>query len=480
MEKIENLEPSAVWRHFARICSIARPSLHEAALRDHIRSWADSRGIASLVDNAGNLILKKEASEGHESKPGVILQGHLDMVCQANSGTSHDFLKDPIRPVVADGWVTAAETTLGADNGMGVALALALLEEEGLVHPPLEVLLTVNEESGMEGARGLEPGILKGGMLINLDTEEWGHVYLGCAGGEDVEVSATFALESLPEDHGIFRLDVSGLKGGHSGIDIHLGRGNAIRLLAEALNAFPDIRLLSIEGGTARNAIPREAHAVISAPKETDIAERVKRKNQEWKKRFEHVDDGVSLNLSFSSSQSKLCISDWRRLTGFLAAAPDGVAAMSGDFQGVVETSSNLGMAILEDGALQVAFNVRSLLDGKKGWLAEKIAFLAESAGFVASRSNAYPGWKPDPDSRLLDLFQTVCQARFGKAASIQVIHAGLECGLFAVSHPDLEMISFGPDIVGAHAPGEKVRIDSVAKCWELLKGVIEGLAFGE
>ena len=234
-DNLNNLQPRLVWAHFATLCAIPRPSLHEAALIEHLISWAQARGIESVVDDAGNLILKKPASPGCEALPGVILQGHLDMVCQANTGTKHDFERDPINAVVRDGWVVAEDTTLGADNGIGVALALAALEEPGLVHPPLEVLLTVNEESGMDGARGLAPGTLHGKTLINLDTEEWGHFYLGCAGGVDVEVRHACAQEHVLADYALLRFEVSGLRGGHSGIDIHLGRGNAIKLLAEAL-----------------------------------------------------------------------------------------------------------------------------------------------------------------------------------------------------------------------------------------------------
>ncbi|MDH4235189.1 MAG: M20/M25/M40 family metallo-hydrolase, partial [Gallionella sp.] len=231
---LENLQPRSVWAHFATLCTIPRSSLHEEALREHLIAWAQMRGIETVVDTAGNLILRKSASPGCEARPGVILQGHLDMVCQTKAGTQHDFERDPIDAVVRDGWVVAEGTTLGADNGIGVALALAALEEPGLIHPPLEVLLTVNEESGMDGARGLAPGTLRGKTLINLDTEEWGHFYLGCAGGVDVEVRHTCEQQALSPGYALLRFEVSGLRGGHSGIDIHLGRGNAIKLLAEA------------------------------------------------------------------------------------------------------------------------------------------------------------------------------------------------------------------------------------------------------
>jgi dipeptidase D len=267
-DNFANLQPHPVWAHFATLCEIPRASLHEAALIDHLIGWAQARGIEAVVDGAGNLILNKPASPGCEGQPGVILQGHLDMVCQANAGTQHDFGRDAIRTVVRDGWVVADDTTLGADNGIGVALALAALDDPDLMHPPLEVLLTVNEECGMDGARGLAPGALLSKTLINLDTEEWGHFYLGCAGGVDVEVRHDCELKAVPPDYALLQFEVSGLRGGHSGIDIHLGRGNAIKLLAEALrdlSAHTDVRLIALKGGTARNAIPRGVRRVRAA-----------------------------------------------------------------------------------------------------------------------------------------------------------------------------------------------------------------------
>jgi dipeptidase D len=304
---LTDLQPASVWSHFATLCEIPRPSYCEEALKRHLIEWASAHGIAHAVDGAGNLILSKPASPGCESAPGVVLQGHLDMVCQANAGTVHDFGRDPIAAVVRDGWVVAEQTTLGADNGIGVALALAALEEPGLAHPPLEVLLTVNEESGMDGARGLAPGTLHGKSLINLDTEEWGHFYLGCAGGVDVEVRHDCAREhsfdelraGLPADYALVRFEVSGLRGGHSGIDIHLGRGNAIKLLAEALRdlaAHTDVRLVELKGGTARNAIPREAYALCALPAAiaASIDEWVQHRHESWKRRFAEADANVA------------------------------------------------------------------------------------------------------------------------------------------------------------------------------------------
>jgi len=480
----ENLQPRSVWAHFATLCAIPRPSYQEASLREHLIGWARARGIESVVDSAGNLILKKPASAGCEGQAGVILQGHLDMVCQANSGTVHDFEHDPIDAVVRDGWVQAENTTLGADNGIGVALALAALEEPGLVHPPLEVLLTVNEESGMDGARGLLPGTLRGHTLINLDTEEWGHFYLGCAGGVDVEARHECALEALPQDYVIMRMDVSGLRGGHSGIDIHLGRGNAIKLLAEALRdlaAHTDLRLIEMQGGTARNAIPREAFAVCALPAAaaSGIDEWAQHRLEAWQQRFAQADAKVWFRYELDEMPvgQALLQTERDRLLAFLDTATNGVSSISTDFPGVTDTSSNLGVVALSQGAFKATCKVRSLHDARADALADKLISFAVGYNLRAWKEGAYPGWTPNPSSCLLALCQQVYTAEFGRPASLQVIHAGLECGLLAASHPHLDMISFGPDIRGAHAPGESVEIESVGHCWQLLKAVLQALA---
>lgn len=453
-------------------------------MREVLIAWAGTRGIECVVDVAGNLILKKPASPGCEYKPGVILQGHLDMVCQANTGTQHDFERDPIKAVVRDGWVEAEGTTLGADNGIGVALALAALEEPGLMHPPLEVLLTVNEESGMDGARGLVPGTLHGKTLINIDTEEWGHFYLGCAGGVDVEVQKDYPLEAVPKGYVMMRLQVSGLRGGHSGIDIHSRRGNAIKLLAEALRdlaAHTDIRMLEMNGGTARNAIPREAYAVcaLRADAVTQLDAWVVHRHESWRKRFFGTDEKVAFKCIMEKVQEGFAMTqaDRDHLLGFLDACVNGVSAMSEDFPGVTDTSSNLGVVVLEKSVFKATFKVRSLHDARADALADKLISFATGYALQARKAGAYPGWTPNPKSNLLALCQQVYTEEFGHPASLQVIHAGLECGLLAASHPHLDMISFGPDIRGAHAPGEKVEIESVAHCWQLLKAVLQALA---
>lgn len=486
LTNLKNHEPQVVWAHFASLCEIPRASKHEAALIAHLIAWAAGRGIAAVVDGAGNLILKKPAASGCEDRPGVILQAHLDMVCQANAGTQHDFLRDPIPVEVRDGWVIAPNTTLGADNGIGVALALAALDEPDLKHPAIEVLLTVNEESGMDGARGLAPGTLQGRTLINLDTEEWGHFYLGCAGGVDVEVRSGCDFDALPSDYVLLRFEVSGLRGGHSGIDIHLGRGNAIKLLAEALrdlSAHTDVRLIRLQGGSARNAIPREAFAECALPAAiaVNIDEWVQHRHQAWRTRFATIDPNVAFSCRHfeTSPDAALLQADQQRVLAFLDTVANGVSCVSQDFPGVTDTSSNLGVATLDAGEFKATFKVRSLRDESAGALADKLVIYAAAHGMEACKDGAYPGWTPNPDSPLLALCQRVYTAQFGAAAGLQVIHAGLECGLLAASHPGLDMISFGPDIQGAHAPGERVQIESVGRCYALLKALLQALSTG-
>lgn len=479
-----NLEPRPVWAHFATLCAIPRPSKHEAALREHLLAWARARNLEARVDTAGNLILKKPASPGCEGRPGVILQGHLDMVCQKNAGTPHDFHRDPIRPELKDGWLVAEDTTLGADNGIGVALALAVLENPDLVHPPLEVLLTIDEEAGMGGARALAPGSLRGTRLINLDTEEWGEFYLGCAGGMDVEVTRACASEPVPAGWRAWRLSLVGLQGGHSGIDIHRGRGNALRLLVECLHGLArevEARLVALEGGTARNAIPREAFAVAAVPERLTgrLGERVAALGAELRQHLAGRDDGVRLALAPEpdTDGQMLMPFDQAALLDFLEAAPNGVMRQSADFPGVVETSDNLGVASLCRDSFRAVFMVRSLKDAEAHALADKLIRYAAAFGLAAGKVGSYPGWTPNPGSPLLALGRRVYEEHFGEPARLQVIHAGLECGLLAASHPDLDMLSFGPDIRGAHAPGERVAVESVGRCWGLLKALLEALA---
>lgn len=479
------LSPRPIWRHFQTLCAIPRPSKFEAPLRQSLADWATARGLQSLSDDAGNLLIRKPASSGREDYPGVILQGHLDMVCQKNSGTVHDFRRDPISPVLKDGWLVAENTTLGADNGIGVALALAVLEAEGLAHPPLEVLLTVDEEAGMGGAQGLAAGVLRGSRLINLDTEEWGQLYVGCAGGIDVNVSYATASEPLPAGWRTLRLALGGLVGGHSGVDIHLGRGNAIKLLVRVLRELASAvdagwRLVGVTGGNARNALPREAWAEIAvAPARlAEIQAAVARTGAVLAIELEGSEKNLTLSVGEAPAPAGQIVgaADQARLLAALNAAPHGVKKMSLRVPGVVETSNSFGVLTMDQGVVRANFMVRSLVDSLAQAQAREIADLFALIGAECRVSDGYPGWKPNPDSPLLTLAQRVYARDFGAEAAVQVIHAGLECGIIGAKYPGLDMISFGPTIRGAHAPGERVEVDSVERSWQLLTAILAEL----
>jgi len=479
----DDLQPRAVWAHFATLCRIPRQSKQEDALREHLRQWADARGLATLVDAAGNLIVRKPASPGCEQAPGVVLQGHLDMVCQKNSDSPHDFARDPIRAVLRDGWVAAEDTTLGSDNGIGVAMILALLEDPALVHGPIEALFTVDEEAGMGGAQGLASGVLQGRVMLNLDTEEWGEFYLGCAGGMDVNVSRAGQPQAWPAGHEGWRISLRGLRGGHSGVNTHGERGNAIKLLVRGLHDLAGrhpLRLAALRGGTARNALPREALAVIALPAGLGdaLAEALACWQSLLTQELAGVESGLSLSGVLVEPEAQV-LSEAEQAVWLttLHAAPHGVRRMSQRVPGVVETSNNLGMVDLQATEGSCNFMVRSLLDSGSRALADEIVSLWSLSGTVAEMSGQYPGWTPNPDSALLKVCQRVYLHEFASASKVQVIHAGLECGIIAAKYPGIDIVSFGPTIRGAHAPGESVEVASVARTWQLFTAILADLA---
>ena len=451
-------------------------------MREHLRQWASGRGLAAMVDAAGNLIIRKPASPRREKAPGVVLQAHLDMVCQNNADTPHDFSRDPILPVVRDGWLQAEGTTLGADNGIGVALILAVLAADDLVHGPIEALLTVDEEAGMGGARGLEAGLLQGSLMLNLDTEEWGEFYLGCAGGLDVNVERRAEAEVLPAGYQACRIDLRGLRGGHSGVNIHEERGNAIKLLVRVLRELePEVafRLAGLQGGTARNALPREAFALIAVPQggEAVVDACLARLQAVLGAELTGVEAGLSLTRQAARFERVMPLAEQAVWLRSLHAAPHGVRRMSQQVPGVVETSNNLGMVELNAEGGECNFMVRSLVDTASLALADEIVSLFALTGTAAEKSGYYPGWTPNPASPLLAVCQAVYRREYAAESSVQVIHAGLECGIIGAQYPGLDIVSFGPTIRGAHAPGESVEIETVGHCWHLLRAILGELA---
>jgi dipeptidase D len=475
------LQPASVWAHFATLCATPRASKQEAGLRDRLLQWAMGRGLKPAVDAAGNLIVRKPATVGREQAPGVVLQAHLDMVCQKNADSTHDFSRDPIVPELRDGWLVTEKTTLGADNGIGVALILAVLEDDSLAHGPLEALLTVDEEAGMGGARGLEPGVLQGRLMLNLDTEDWGEFYLGCAGGLDVNVTRHAAAEPVPGGHVARRIVLRGLRGGHSGVDIHEERGNAIKLLVRVLRELEAgfaLRLSELKGGTARNALPREASALVLVPEaEADrLAEVVAALAAQLRAELRGVDDGLSIELAPGEAGAVMALAEQEIWLASLHAAPHGVHRMSRQVPGVVETSNNLGIVDLGSSGGSCNFMVRSLLESGSLALADEIGSLWALSGTPVEKEGFYPGWAPNPASPLLKLCQTVYRRDFGADSKVQVVHAGLECGIIGAKYPGMDTVSFGPTIRGAHAPGERLEIASVDKCWRLLTAILAAI----
>lgn len=477
------LSPQVVWQHFETLCTIPRPSKHEQQLRQHLKDWAEQRNLQTYVDDIGNLIIRKAATAGKEQVAGVILQGHLDMVTQANRGTQHDFFKDPIQPVLKDGWLIAENTTLGADNGIGVALALAVLESNDIAHGPIEVLLTIDEEAGMSGARLLESGVLTGQWLFNIDTEEWGELYLGCAGSIDLEVGQPFEYETAPANLIYVDVLVSGLKGGHSGVDIHLGRGNANVILAHFLNDYlaqSNGRLVEFVGGTARNAIPREAVATIAIETEklADLEQVVAAIQAEWQQKLQGIDEQLQITAQQNTNQINevITLQQQQAWLQALATCPYGIAKWSHALADVVETSNNIGVVKLTKDEAKTLIMVRSMVNQEAVTFAHNIQQHFTSFEIQSELTPLVSGWTPNPDSAALKCLQQAYQSAFKIEPNLKVIHAGLECGIIAEHYPDLQMVSFGPDIQGAHAPGERVKVDTVEKCWKLLVTALESI----
>jgi len=480
--EISSLSPAPLWQFFDKICSIPHPSKHEEALAQYIVDWAKEQGLDVRRDPTGNVFIKKPATPGMENKKGVVLQAHIDMVPQKNEDTDHDFTKDPIQPYIDGEWVTAKGTTLGADNGMGMASCLAVLASSEIKHGPIEVLLTVDEEAGMTGAFGLEAGWLEGDILLNTDSEQEGEVYMGCAGGIDGEMAFDIKREEKPAGFITRQLILKGLKGGHSGCDIHTGRGNANKLLARFLAGHAqelDLRLIEFRGGSLRNAIPREAFVTVAVPAENEakLAELFEFYTNLLRAELGKVEtDIVSFNQTIDTDTQVLAVADQQRFIAALNACPNGVIRMSDEIEGVVETSLNVGVVTTEANQIQVLCLVRSLIDSGRQQVEGMLASVAELAGAQIEFSGAYPGWKPDADSEIMAIFRDMYEGIYGHKPNIMVIHAGLECGLFKEPYPNMDMVSFGPTIKFPHSPDEKVKIDTVALFWDQMVALLEAI----
>jgi dipeptidase D len=482
-EEIKHLEPQNVWEIFSEMTQIPRPSNHEEQIQDWAVSFGKKLGLETIKDEAGNVIIKKPATPGMENRKTVVLQGHLDMVPQKNSDKVHDFQNDPIEAFVDGDWVTANGTTLGADNGIGSSAAMAVLASKTLKHGPIEVLLTATEETGMDGANGLKAGMLDAEILINTDSEDEGELYVGCAGGEDVNISFNYTEEEVPLGFVALQLSVTGMKGGHSGMDIILGRGNSIKTFFRILNAAEElgVRLASIDGGSLRNAIPRESFGVVVL-EEAKVADFIAL--------VDEIADAVKAELAATEPDIDIAVEQTelpetlidaatqKNVTKAVVACPNGVIRMSDSMKGLVETSTNL--AILKSDAASKTINggclMRSSVDSAKDELGTRLKAVFELAGGEVTLSGAYPGWKPNMESPILKTMQSVYNDKWGKVPKIRAIHAGLECGILAQNYPHWDMISFGPTIRFPHSPDEKVNIETVKKFWEFLVATLEAI----
>lgn len=480
-DNLLSLEPASVWRQFRQLTLIPRPSGHEQAALDYVAELGKSLGH-EVIRNGGNVIIRAKATPGFEDRVPVILQGHVDMVPQKNDDLSHDFLKDPVVTRIVDGTVMASGTTLGADDGIGVAAALAVLADGSVPHGPLEVLVTREEETCMGGASALAPGVLNGLILLNLDTEEWGGLCIGGASGVDVNVTFhTAQVETADTDVAVC-LKIDGLRGGHSGMDINLGRANANKLLARFLKfaaANYESMLVDFNGGNMRNAIPRSAVATVTIDEEDydDFLEAVDEFEDMFRSEFESTEPG----LSFSARKVDLPPTVIDEMTAddlinAIQAAPDGVVRMNPDMPGMVQTSSNLAIVKTGEGTITVNFLVRSSMESERDDVVSSIDSVFRLADAHVETSGEYPGWKPDVNSRVLAVVKSTYAELFGAEPDVYAVHAGLECGILADSYPNWDMVSFGPTILHPHSPAESVNIETVQKFWDLLKAVLKNI----
>ena len=478
---IKDLEPKALWSNFYSLTRCPRPSKHEEAVRDFLVKWAKDKKIDCRVDQVGNIIMTKPPTKGMENRRPVVLQAHMDMVPQARAGKVHDFLKDPIETKIVEDWVYACDTTLGADDGLGVAAIMAVFESKTIKHGPLEALITTDEETGMTGAFGLKANELKGEFLLNLDSETEGELYVGCAGGVDATLNIPYSTEKAPKDYCAYKLSFGGLKGGHSGMEINTGRANVNKLMFRHLRWVAEcgLRLISINGGNMRNAIPRDAEAVIAFPKEhTDCILAEFDKVAGWvKKELASVEPDFFMKYEkVRMTQNVISDADTQKIINLMMVAPNGVIRMSRDMEGLVETSLNLAIVKTTGKNFTVQALLRSSVDTAKDALAERLVCLAEMAGGTCKLTGAYPGWKPNMQSPLLKTMKQTYKKLYKKEPAVVAIHAGLECGLLGGKYPDMDMISFGPTLQSPHSPDERANIPSSKKFFDFLVAALEAI----
>ncbi len=480
---IEQLEPQEIWTHFCQLNAIPRPSKREGQVVAFVKAFGARLNLQTTVDRAGNVVIEKPATVGMQDCKTVVLQSHLDMVHQKNEDTPFDFDTGGIDMYVDGDWVKARGTTLGADNGMGVAAIMALLASESIAHPPLVALFTVDEETGMTGAKELERQYVHGDILLNLDTERDTELVVGCAGGIDSTLVGSYREAACPQGYQSFTLYVKGLSGGHSGMDIHKGLGNSNKIMNRLLSAAQReaaIRIAAIDGGSVRNAIPRESTARFAVPSDRvkELESTLKALSRLIREELSPSESGVEISWgSTDQLRSVMHTADQKKLLHALYACFDGVYRMSHTLAGLVETSSNLARVCVRDGKIQIGTSQRSASESAKADVAQTVASAFELAGYSVRRSGSYPGWRVNPDSPIRSLCQSVYTELFGEEPEVVARHGGLECGLLLEHFPAMDAISFGPEILGAHSPDERVRISSVRKFWKFLSAVLQAIS---
>jgi dipeptidase D len=480
--QITDLEPKLVWKHFKDLTDIPRPSKSEGKAVDFIYNFGKILGYETIKDGVGNIVIKKPATKGMENKKVTVLQGHLDMVPQKNADKEHNFEKDPIEAYVDGEWVTANGTTLGADNGIGVAAAMAVLDSEDIEHGPIEALFTVDEETGLTGASALKPGMLNSEILLNLDSEDDEELFIGCAGGINANINISYTKDKVPDNHIPYRVSVKNLKGGHSGLDIHKGRGNSIIILIRLLwrATFKcQVKLSNIKGGSLRNAIPREAFADILVPKSKcdEFIKFISGYENILKAEYALIDPDMSITAEKIDPPEFIINEEiHKKLISAIYTCPNGVIRMSSDMENLVETSSNLAIVKTEDKHIHIQALIRSSMDSAKDDLVNRFLSLFDLAGAKVEFEGEYPGWKPNLNSEILEVAKKVYRKKNGVFPEVKAIHAGLECGIIGGIYPGMDMVSFGPTIRNAHSPDEKVNIESVNKFWTYLVDILKNI----
>ena len=479
-EAVRALQPKALWNHFADLNAVPRPSKKEERVIQFMMDFGNKLGLDTIKDHIGNVIIKKPATAGMENKQTVVLQSHLDMVHQKNADTNFEFDKEGIKMLVESDWVRAEGTTLGADNGIGVATIMALLSSNEIAHPPLEALFTIDEETGMTGALELKGGMLSGSIMLNLDTEEDTELTIGCAGGIDLTATGEYVSKEIPENAQCYKVSITGLNGGHSGMDIHLGLGNANKLMNRVLFELSNkhfIEVCSIDGGGLRNAIPRESFSCfyVANGMANDLEESLSNLKNVLFAEYKTTDKEFNLSFEKIGSEEKPMYPHFQeKLLRSIYACPNGIYRMSPDVEDLVQTSNNLARVLVKDGKYEILCLTRSSVDSEKMDLANAITSTFELFGAKVSSSGAYPGWEPKPDAAIIKLMRDIYKEKFNAEPHVNACHAGLECGILGTNYPEMDMISFGPNIRGAHSPDEKVQISSVQKFWDYLLDTLQ------